>query len=89
MDEYLSGDTKRFTWVSSGQTPSPITAAVIDAKETVVSSASMVSSGNGHYYLNVTLPTTDGYYVKETKQTMAGKDYRQREKFKIVLCEVD
>lgn len=89
MDKYLSGNTQIFTWVSSGQSPSPITAAVLDISNTVISSGSMTSSGNGHYYRNVTMPTTEGFYIKETKATISGDVFRDREKFQVILCEVD
>lgn len=89
MDKYIFGSTFKFTWVSSGITPSSITAKVYNGDNTVVSSVAMTSSGNGHYYSNVTVPTTPGFYVKEVLATVSGDDYKEREKFKVILCEVD
>ena len=85
----LIGDTIQVTWVNSGQTPSPLTAAIYDGSDTIVDSASMVSSGNGHFYHLYTLPNTPGFYVAETLATLAGKPYKNRKTFKAVTGEVD
>lgn len=89
MDKFLSGDTRQFTWISSGAAASPISAAILNSADAVVSSVSMTDSGAGHYYAVMTMPNTQGYYVKETLATVNSKQYKQREKFKIILCEVD
>lgn len=89
IDRYVAGDTKQFTWVSSGSTPSAISASIIDGGESVVSSSSMTSSGNGHYYVSITLPDTPGYYVYQNLATVNSKVYKNKQRFKIVLGTVD
>lgn len=81
--------TKKIQWISSGQTASPISGAVLNASEAVVSSLSLTSSGNGHYYGFLTMPTTVGIYVHETRATVATNLYIKRNRFKVVLNEVD
>ncbi|HKJ88812.1 MAG TPA: hypothetical protein VKA48_09925 [Gammaproteobacteria bacterium] len=85
----LVGDTVRFTWVNSGTTPGALHLALYDGAETLVSSQTMASSGNGHYYADVTLPDTPGFYVGETFALVDGKDYKRRVKVRAVLGEVD
>lgn len=89
MKKYLAGHTRKITWVSSGVVPTSISAAVIDAGETIVSSQSMTSSGNGHFYSALTMPSTAGFYVIETSAIVSTKPYKTRSRFKIVLSEVD
>jgi len=86
--QVLTEDTFKQFWISSGTTPSVISAAIIDKDEIVVSSGTGVSSGNGHYY-RTALVSTPGWYVSEWKATISGNPYRRRFKFKAVLCEVD
>lgn len=89
LTKYLAGTTRQFTWISSGSTPSPISAAIIDGGESVVSSSSMTSSGNGHYYISLTLPSTEGYYVREYRATVNGLVYKDKKRFKVVQGTVD
>jgi hypothetical protein len=89
IKEALIGDTVRFTWVDSGTTASNLYAALYDGAETLVSSRSMTDSGNGHYYADVTLPETPGYYVGELKGTIAGNPYKRRVQVRAVTEEVD
>lgn len=84
----LVGDTFKQYWISSGSTPSVISAAIISGSETVVTSGTGVSSGNGHYY-RTTLVNTPGHYVSEWKATISGNPYKRRFRFKAVLNEVD
>jgi hypothetical protein len=49
----------------------------------------MVSSGNGHYYADVTLPDTPGYYVGELVAEINGNPYKRRVKLKATHEEVD
>lgn len=87
--KYLSEDTKTFTWISSGQTASPMLLSIFDGSETVVSSVSMTDSGNGHYYKAQTLPVTPGFYVVEWKATISSNPYKKRERIQIVNGTVD
>lgn len=89
INKHLIGDTVRLTWVSSDITPSTILANVYNNAETLVGSGSMVSSGNGHYYYDYTIPNTTGYYVAETLATINSLPYKRRTKFKAVTGEVD
>ena len=89
MDSFLIGDTLNQTWVSSGATPSLITAAVFTGSESVISSESMTSSGNGHYFNSYTLPNTAGFYSSETIAWVNSFPYKRRTKFKLILDEVD
>ncbi len=89
LKEYLIGDTIRFTWINSGVTPTSITMAIFTGSETVISSLSMTSSGDGHYYHDYTTVESSAYYVGESKATIGGKPYKNRTSFKTVLDEVD
>jgi len=85
----LIGDTVRLTWVSSGAVPSAISSSVFDGSDTLINSASMSSSGNGHYFSDYTVPSSTGYYVAQTDATLDGLPYKNRTKFKVVKQEVD
>ena len=89
VKDWLCGDTISVRWVNSGAAPSPIIAAVYTGSETLVDSAAMVSSGNGHYYHLHTVPNTPGYYVVETLATLSGKPYKNRERYRAVLLDVN
>lgn len=89
MKNFLIGDTIKFTWVSSGVVPSSIYAAIFDGNESLVNSASMVSSGNGHFYSLYTVSDSAGFYVSEMKAIVNSKPYKKRVRFQAVLEEVD
>lgn len=91
VPNYLIGDTRRVKWVSSGESPTDISAAFRsgNSSETVVASATMTDSGNGHYWANLTVPNTPGFYVAETLATISGYPYRRRLRFRAVASEVD
>jgi hypothetical protein len=82
------GDTFKQFWISSGTTPSVISAAIISGSETVISSGTGVNSGNGHFYRTTSI-NTPGYYISEWKATIAGNPYKKRYRFKIIDSEVD
>jgi Ni/Fe-hydrogenase subunit HybB-like protein len=88
LKNILTQDTFKQYWISSGTTPSLISAAIISGSETVISSGTGVSSGNGHYYRTASV-NTQGYYISEWKATISGSPYRRRVRFKAVLNEVD
>ncbi len=85
----LIGNTIRLTWISSGATPSPITAAIFTGSETLVSSVSMTDSGNGHYFADYTVSSLQGYFVYESTATINSLPYKNRTKYRTVLEEVD
>lgn len=90
MNRHLIGDTIRVTWVSSGTVPDSITAAIYNGQEVLVESGSMVSSGNGHYYYNFTIPDSgQQFYVAETVSYVNSLPYKRRVRFKAILSEVD
>ncbi len=87
--EVLIGDTVKITWVSSGTTMSPATTVIYNGSETAVSSISMTSSGNGHYYANYTVPDSAQWMVAETVMVTNSFPYKRRTKFRVVRKEVD
>ena len=89
VQDFLCGDTIKIKWINSGVTPSPIIAAAYTGSETIVDSAAMVSSGDGHYYHLHTVPSTPGYYVAQTLATISGKPYKNRTKYRAVLTDVN
>lgn len=87
--QFLIGDTFAVSWINSGITPTAIHYAVYNGSETLVDSATMTSSGNGHYYGLHTVPNSPGFYVAQTLATIGGKPYKRREKYEAVTYEVD
>lgn len=77
--EKIIGDTYRATWVSSASNPSPITSALIDKHEVVVSSIAAISSGNGFFYALHQLPTTPGFYTNEWRAVVGSYVYVNRQ----------
>jgi len=88
INKHLIGDTIQVTMINSGVTPSTIQANVYNEGETLVGSGAMVSSGNGHYYYDFTIPDTVGFYVAETLVTINAKPYKNRKRFQAVKGEV-
>ena len=82
------GDTFKQFWISSGTSPSVISAAILTGSETVISSGTGVNSGNGHYYRTVSI-NSPGYYISEWKATISGSPYKKRYRFKVIENEVD
>lgn len=89
LKDYLCGNTIKIQWVNSGVSPSAITAKTYTGSESVVDSAAMTDSGNGHYYHLHTIPDTPGYYVVETIATIASKPYKNRERYRAILEDVN
>lgn len=89
IKEFLTGNTQKVSWISSGETATSIHYAVRDGSETLVDSATMTDSGNGHYYGLHTVPDTPGYYVVETTATINGRPYKNRERYRAIELEVD
>ena len=89
LGDYIAGDTKTFTWVSSDASPTSIHVAIINIDETVVSSATMTSSGNGHYYSFMSIPTTPGFYVASWNATVGGSQRVHKRYFRCILGEVN
>ena len=87
--DFLCGDTIKLRWINSGVTPTTLIAAAYTGSETIVDSAAMVSSGDGHYYHLHTVPNTPGYYVAQTLATISGKPYKNRTAYRAVLMDVN
>lgn len=87
--DFLCGDTVKIRWINSGVTPTTIIAAAYTGSETMIDSAAMVSSGNGHYYHLHTIPDSPGYYVAQTLATVSGKPYKNRERYRAVIKDVN
>ncbi len=89
IKETLIGDTIKVTWVDSGVTPTDIFAALYDGSEVLVNSLTMTDSLNGHFFANITLPNSPGFYVAQTLATIESFPYKRRLKVKAILGEVD
>lgn len=76
--EAIAGTTLRVTWVNSGVTPTSLALSLIDKDETLVSSMTAVSSGNGHYYAPVYIPTSDAWYVAQSIAIIDASTYINR-----------
>lgn len=84
------GDTIRLTWTNSGVFPTAIHAAVYDGDEVLISSESMISSGNGHFYSPYFVTNSDPqFYVAELVSVVNSYTYLRRLRFQSVLSEVD
>lgn len=91
-DPILAGSAVTVSWVSSGQTSVTSSAPLFtlrDSSEVVVDSGFMTSSGNGHFYRSVQLPSTDGYYVGETSALIGGVSYKNIRGMKLFSSLVD
>ena len=89
INSFLIGDTRKVRWVSSGATVTAIHFAVYNGTETLVDSATMTSSGNGHYYGLHTVPNTPGHYVVQTLATIDGRPYKTRERYRAIIGDVN
>ena len=85
---YEVGSTIKFTWISSGSSPTTIISSVLDGTETIVSSKTATSSGDGHYYSYHSVDTP-GYYVNQWLAQVSANTYVGRQKFRAVRTEVD
>lgn len=91
VQDFLCGDTIKIRWVNSGVviTSLAVTASVFTGSETVVDSALMVDSGNGHFYHLHTIPDSPGNYVAQTLASISGKPYKNRTPYRAVLKDVN
>lgn len=85
----LIGDTRKVKWISSGASATAIHFAVYNGAETLVDSATMTDSGNGHYYGWHTIPNTPGYYVVQTTATVGGRPFKNRFRYLAMLEDVN
>lgn len=96
MDKITVGDTRAYTWVNSGVTPTSILHKIYlrdttlpgSGTEILVSSKAGVSSGNGHYY-SLVLVNTPGYFVSEWSATVDSNTYKERFVFQADAKSID
>lgn len=87
--ETIGGNTIRFTFVSSGDTASPISSALYDGSETLVSSVAATSSGNGFYYAPMVAPSSYPWYVNQWIAVINANTYVSRQLVRVHKLEVD
>ena len=86
---YEVGSTVKFTWVSSGSSPTFIASTILDGNEVLVSSVTATDSTNGQYYANHPVPSTPGYYVNGWVAQISVNTYLSRQRFQVIRTEVD
>ena len=90
IERLLAGTTRRFTWTNSGATATATLFNLLTGSETMVTCYSTVlDSGNGHYYKDVTMPDTPGFYAYLWQMTVNGNVYKTKGKLRVILEEVD
>lgn len=89
LSDVIAGTTKVMTWVSSGAEPTKLSVSFITGSETIISSYSMVSSGNGHYYAAVPSPDVNGFYVANFEAVIDGKTFVNKIVFRNIFGEID
>jgi hypothetical protein len=87
--EAVAGDTIRFTFVSSGDTASPISSALYEGTETLISSITATSSGNGFYYASMSIPSSHPWLVNEWRATVNSVAQVSRQMVRVSRMEVD
>jgi hypothetical protein len=85
----IAGTTLKLTWVSSGVTPSGICSSLITGSETVVSSVTGVSSGNGHYYALHNMPNSAGWFSNLWLASVGVNTYVHKQLVRSQHLEVD
>ena len=83
------GSTLRTTLVNSGATITPISSALINGSETLISSKAMTSSGNGFFYADLSLPNTPQWLVNEFIAVINANTYKKYQLINVVKPEVD
>ena len=63
--EVIAGSSLRATFRATGVTASPILSTLYSGSETLVSSVTGVSSGNGYYYAMHLMPNSAAWYVNK------------------------
>jgi len=87
--DIIGGDTVQLTLTSSGDTFNPAFVSIYDGNETLVHSATMTDSGNGHYFHDYTSVTSDGFYSAKMVGYIGSLSYIRPEWFRITPMEVD
>jgi hypothetical protein len=89
VETITKGTTRKLTWVSSGVTADSIFVELFSGSETSVASYAGVDSGDGHYYANVLMPNTPGFYAYRWDVTVSGLPYINGGRFRVSANEVD
>jgi hypothetical protein len=89
VTDVIGGTTLRATWISSGTSVDSIYSHLLSNSETVVNTATPVSSGDGHYFALHPIPTTPGWYVNEWIALIAANTYVNRQFVRAIRPEVD
>jgi hypothetical protein len=87
--EKIAGTTLKVTFVNSGTTASPISSALFNASEVLVSSVAATDSLNGFYYANHLLPGSAQWMINEWRATIAANTYVERQFVRIRTMETD
>lgn len=85
----FAGGTLRTTWANSGTTASPISSALFDKSNTLVSSIAQTSSGNGFYYADLIVPNSAGNYLNKQVGVIAANTYVRWQILRVLAPEVD
>jgi hypothetical protein len=76
--DILGGTTINLTWVNTGSVPTSIRMCLLDKNDALVSSVTPISSGDGHYYAPLMVPTSDAWYVARTIAVLNANTYVHR-----------
>lgn len=87
--ESIAGTTIRVTWVSSGVIPGAIFSTLLTGSDSLVSSRTAISSGDGHYYALHDLPDSGGWYINQWVALVGVNTYRSRQLVRAHRLEVD
>jgi hypothetical protein len=89
VHELIAGTTIKVTWANTEAIPTPISSAIRDRSEVIVSSTAAVASGNGLYYALHTMPNSSGWYVNEWIATLGVNTYVNRQFIRAYKGDVD
>lgn len=83
------GSTLRATFVCSGATVSPLSASLFDKSESLVNSVAATSSGDGHYYADLSLPNSAQWMVNKWSGVINANTYVRFALVHVQAVEVD
>jgi hypothetical protein len=83
------GSTLRTTFVCSGATVSPIHSALYDKNESLVTSVAATSSGDGHYFADLSLPNSPQWMVNKWSGVINANTYVRYALVQVQAVEVD
>jgi hypothetical protein len=87
--EKIAGTTLVQTLVNSGATIAPLSFQLLSGSETLVSSVSGQSSGNGFYFGLSPLPNTEAWYIGQYMAVLNANTYVGRQLVRARALEVD